>query len=154
MNKDPKMKKITRLTVIFVVLCVILAALLVLLFTLEPREKENPVPVTTEPTVESSATQLETTETTAPEAGTTVETEPALNVPEPGSITYAEYLALSVEIQQAYYHKFESPEAFFQWLDAAKKAHEAAEETDPGVDDGEDPTEGTIFIEDEEVEDW
>ena len=45
---------------------------------------------------------------------------------EVGTIAYQDYLALPVEEQQKYYESFQSPEAFFQWMDAAQEAYEAA----------------------------
>lgn len=64
-------------------------------------------------------------------------------VPAAGSLTYEAYLELPVEEQEAYYASFESVEAFFEWLNAAKEETRATEEY-----------EGELEIEEESVEDW
>ena len=134
--------------------------------------KAKEEPVTTEPTV--AATDAPTAvEPEAPEKEPTqdapaetepeeeiIETEPEVDAPEPGSITYEEYLALEVEVQQAYYEKFETPDDFFAWMNAAKAEQETATEPQPTVGsenvENEEPTTpaGDIFIDDENVEDW
>lgn len=43
--------------------------------------------------------------------------------PAPGSLTYAEYLALSKEERIAYYQAFDDPEAFTLWFNAAQKEY-------------------------------
>ena len=157
------MNKTSRILLIIVVMLV--AVLAALLLALKPGKTGAKTPdetIATDVTIENvvDATEKETAVLeTEPEATETVpetteeeiiETEPEVDAPEPGSITYEEYMALEVEVQQAYYEKFETPDAFFAWLNEAEKVYEsekeAAEETEPKDSD--------IVIEEGEVEDW
>ena len=165
------MNKTSRiLLIIVVVLVVVLAALLLALMPGKTSDQTPDETIATDVTVENAVdpTEKETAVLeTEPEATETVpetteeeiiETEPEVDAPEPGSITYEEYLALEVEVQQAYYEKFETPDDFFAWMNAAKAEQEAATEPQPtvGFEEVEDPTEpaGDIFIDDENGEDW
>lgn len=160
------MNKTSRiLLIIVVVLVVVLTALLLALMPGKTSEQTPDETIATDATVENvvDATEKETVvletelEVTEEEI---IETEPEVDAPEPGSITYEEYMALEVEVQQAYYEKFETPDDFFTWLNAAKAEQEAATEPQPTVGsenvENEEPTTpaGDIFIEDENVEDW
>lgn len=131
--------------------------------TTEPTVAATDAPTAVEPEAEPEITEAEQEETeTEPEATEEdiIETEPEVDAPEPGSITYEEYLALEVEVQQAYYEKFETPDDFFAWMNAAKAEQETATEPQPTVGsenvENEEPTTpaGDIFIDDENVEDW
>ena len=98
------------------------------------------VPVTTVPE-----------ETTMPEEIEVIITIPEVEAPEAGSITYAEYLELSAEEQQAYYENFDTVDAFFKWMDAAKAEYEAAVKENV-ADENPAETESEFFLE-EGVED-
>lgn len=137
----------------------LLAALLALSVVFSGCKQETPAtePATepvavTEPVV---ATEPEATAATEvpEEIEIEIETFPEVDAPEAGSITYEEYLALEVEVQQAYYEGFENPDAFFAWLNDAKAEYEAATEPLETVAP-DDNTDSGIYIEDESVEDW
>lgn len=153
MNKDSKTISAKSVALIFLAVCAILAAVLLYLFIPGANQLEDPTSVTTGTYGESTAVTTEATATTTD--STTAATEPELSGPEPGSITYEEYMALPVEEQQAYYYRFESPDVFFQWLDAAKKEYES-ENTPTTTPSGENenPTQGGVNIDGEDVEDW
>lgn len=153
MNKDSKTISAKSVALIFLAVCAISAAVLLAMFIPGTNQLEDPTSVTTGTYGESTAVTTEPIATTTD--NTTVATEPELSGPEPGSINYVEYLALSAEEQQTYYYRFESPDAFFLWLDAVKKEYEA-DNTISTIPDDEDtvPTQGDNFIEDEDVEDW
>lgn len=157
MNKDSKTISAKGVALIFLAVCAISAAVLLALFIPGTNQLEDPTSVTTGTYGESTAVTTEATATTTDNTtdSTTAATEPELSGPEPGSINYVEYLALSAEEQQTYYYRFESPDAFFLWLDAVKKEYEA-DNTISTIPDDEDtvPTQGDNFIEDEDVEDW
>lgn len=164
------MNKTSRILLIIVV--VLVAVLTALLLALMPGKTSIQTPdetIATDATVENvvdatekeavvletepEATEIEPEATeTEPEATEEeiIETEPEVDAPKAGSITYEEYLALEVEVQQAYYEKFETPDAFFEWLNEAEKVYEsekeAAEETEPEDSD--------IVLEEGEVEEW
>lgn len=113
----------------------LLATLLALSVVFSGCKQETPAtePVTepvavTEPVV---ATEPEATVATEvpEEIEIEIETFPEVDAPEVGSITYEEYLALEVEVQQAYYESFENPDAFFEWLNDAKEEYNASAET-------------------------
>ena len=112
------------------------------------QESQVTVPVTEVP--ETAAPE----ETTLPVEMEAVVTVPEVEAPEAGSITYVEYLELTAEEQQVYYENFETPDAFFAWMDSAKAEYEAstepletfADENQEVVNDG--------FFEEESVEDW
>ncbi len=161
MNKNVKNRKNRRLVAVLVVFIALLAAMLAFVWK---QESGSQTPETELPETTAAEAPAEV-ETDAPETlpeeteeEIFIETEPEVDAPEAGSITYAEYLALDVEVQQAYYNKFASPEDFFLWLNAAKAEHEASTEPQPttGSEDGEQSTEPTdgIIVEDEDVEDW
>ena len=155
MNKTSKKSRNKRLLILTLLLTVVLVALLLLVWFLENGAASRLETTDLETTGGTETVENSTGDVYATEDNITVETEPEVDAPEPGSITYAQYLALPVEVQQAYYHKFESPEAFFLWLDAAKKEHESGNAPSPTLGDEEtEPTEGDIVIDDEEVEDW
>ena len=153
MNKDSKTISAKSVALIFLAVCAISAAVLLALFIPGTNQLEDPTSVTTGTYGESTAVTTEPIATTTD--NTTVATEPELSGPEPGSITYEEYMALPVEEQQAYYYRFESPDVFFQWLDAAKKEYES-ENTPTTTPSGENenPTQGGVNIDGEDVEDW
>ena len=157
MNKDSKTISAKGVALIFLAVCAISAAVLLAMFIPGTNQLEDPTSVTTGTYGESTAVTTEPIATTTDNTtdNTTVATEPELSGPEPGSINYVEYLALSAEEQQTYYYRFESPDAFFLWLDAVKKEYEA-DNTISTIPDDEDtvPTQGDNFIEDEDVEDW
>ena len=165
MNKDSKTISAKSVALIFLAVCAILAAVLLYLFIPGANQLEDPTSVTTGTYGESTAVTTEATATTTDSTtdnttdnttdSTTAATEPELSGPEPGSITYEEYMALPVEEQQAYYYRFESPDVFFQWLDAAKKEYES-ENTPTTTPSGENenPTQGGVNIDGEDVEDW
>ena len=46
-----------------------------------------------------------------------------------GSTSYEQYYAMSSEQQKEFFDSFESPEAFFAWLDAAREAYEGSYES-------------------------
>lgn len=47
-----------------------------------------------------------------------------------GVLSYEEYMAMSADEQYEYYMSFETPEAFFEWYNAAKAEYDAkADET-------------------------
>lgn len=54
----------------------------------------------------------------------TITTEPAASNPEPTAEAYANYHKMSGEEQQKFIDSFDSIEAFFTWLNTAKKAYE------------------------------
>lgn len=95
----------------------------------EPEETRiAPVVTTTAPT---TVPTTQPAETTIP-----METEPPVEAPEAGSISYEAYLELEVEVQEAYYESFESADAFFAWLDEAQAAYEATKPTSSGMEEG------------------
>ena len=100
---------------------------------------ESSEPEVTEPgTTEPGTTEPETTEpeTTGPEDTTPV-TPPD---EEQTTLTFEEYLAMSVEEQEAFVESFESLEDFIAWWNAAKAAQEKEDNTitgDPNVDLGD-----------------
>ena len=125
----------------------------------EPTVAATDAPAAVEPEVPENEPTQDTQAETEPEEEIIV-TEPEVDAPEPGSITYEEYLALEVEVQQAYYEKFETPDDFFDWFNAAKAEQEETTEPQPTVGsenvENEEPTtpDGDDFIDDENVEDW
>ena len=144
-------------------LALLLVATMMTTVLLGCKSKEEPV--ATEPTAaptDAPATvepEIMETEPEATEEEVIIVTTPEVDAPEPGSITYEEYMALEVEVQQAYYEKFETPDDFFAWLNAAKAEQEAATEQQPTIgavdEETEEPTTSSGgFIEDENVEDW
>lgn len=153
MNKDSKTITAKGIALICGAVAVILAVVLLALLIPGANQPEDPAFGTTGTCVESTTASTEPTATTTD--STTAATEPELSGPEPGSITYGEYLALSVEEQQAYYYRFESADAFLQWLDAEKKEYES-ENTPTTTPSGENdkPTQGGVNIDGEDVEDW
>ena len=75
------------------------------------------------------------------------ETEDKLEGPEAFSLSYEDYLALPVTMQQAYYENFQTPEEFFEWLDMVQEEYQANMV----------PTEtiaGDLFAEQGGIEDW
>lgn len=109
--------------------------------TNEPVEtKPNPTVTTTAPTTVPTA-EPATVPTTEPEETVSEETvpmdtEPLVEAPEAGSISYEEYLELEVEVQEAYYESFENADAFFAWLDEAQAAYEATKPTSSHFEEG------------------
>ena len=93
-------------------------------------------------------------ETTLPEETEVIVTFPEVEAPEAGSITYAEYLELTAQEQQAYYENFESVDAFFAWLNPAKE--EYAEYLATQAADGNDgeENESPIIVGEESLEEW
>ena len=168
MNKYGKKKnrKNQGLVIALVVLSTLLVAMLLLVWKLERGdveqipETELPETFPTETAAENKteATEIEPVETEPEETEEEIiiETEPEVDAPEAGSITYKEYLALPVEVQQAYYNKFESPDAFFLWLQEAKAEHDAATEPSEtfGDEDSTNSTENPGIDIEEDVEDW
>lgn len=117
--------------------------------TNEPVEtKPNPTVTTTAPTTVPTAepatvptTEPATVPTTEPEETVSEETvpmdtEPLVEAPEAGSISYEEYLELEVEVQEAYYESFENADAFFAWLDEAQASYEATKPTSSHFEEG------------------
>lgn len=128
--------------------------------------KAKEEPKATEPAAQTEATEAPAvaepeaveTEPEVTEEEMIIETEPEVDAPEAGSITYEEYLALEVLVQQAYYEKFDTPDDFFAWLNDAKAENEATtaptDTTEPTTQDPETgSSEGGIVVE-EGVEDW
>ena len=107
--------------------------------TTAPTTEPATVP-TTEPldtTIPEETNPVETIpEETFPEETIPVETEPQVDAPEPGSISYEEYLELEVEVQEAYFESFENADAFFAWLDEAQAAYEATRPTSSDFEEG------------------
>lgn len=100
---------------------------------------ESSEPEVTEPgTTEPGTTEPETTEpeTTGPEDTTPVTPPDEEQI----TLTFEEYLAMSVEEQEAFVESFESLENFIAWWNAAKAAQEKEDNTitgDPNVDLGD-----------------
>ena len=147
-------KKYAKLLVLLLVATMMITALLGCKakeepVTMEPTAEATDAPAAVEPEAPENEPTQDAPAETEPEEEIIV-TEPEVDAPEPGSITYEEYLALEVEVQQAYYEKFETPDAFFEWLNEAEKVYEsekeAAEETEPEDSD--------IVLEEGEVEEW
>ena len=95
--------------------------------------KDDPVEGTTEPTEATDPTEsTETPESTEPSESTT----PAEGDNQGGSTVtaYENYMNMSGEEQLAFMQSFESMEAFFAWLNAAKAEYEAQ---NPGIDVGD-----------------
>ena len=168
MNKYGKKnnRKNQGLVIALVVLSSLLVAMLLLVWKLERGnveqipETELPETISTEtaaePKTEATETEPEETEPQDTEEEIIIETEPKVDAPKVGSITYEEYLALPVEAQQAYYNKFESPDAFFLWLKEAKAEYDAATEPPEtfGDEDSTNSTENPGIDIEEDVEDW
>lgn len=99
----------------------------------DPTEEGSEPSDSTEPS-ESDPTE-DTEETTPSEETTpTEESTPPTEDPNQGSsntTAYEEYIKMSGEQQLAFMQSFESPEAFFAWLNAAKAEYEAQ---NPGID--------------------
>ena len=105
---------------------------------------ESSEPEVTEPgTTEPETTEPETTEpgTTEPETTGPEDTTPVTPPDEEQiTLTFEEYLAMSVEEQEAFVESFESLEDFIAWWNAAKAAQEKEDNTitgDPNVDLGD-----------------
>ena len=158
------MNKTSRiLLIIVVVLVVVLTALLLALMPGKTSDQTPDETIVTDVTVGNvvDATEKETVALeTEPEVTEEeiIETEPEVDAPEPGSITYEEYLALEVEVQQAYYDKFETPDDFFAWFNAAKAEQEAATEPTEVIGSESDSSEDVGIVDDtfneESVEVW
>ena len=153
-------KNVMKLLSLLLVAAVMATALLGCKAKEEPKATE---PTTATEIVEapvSAEPEATQSETEAMDEEVIIETEPEVEAPEAGSITYEEYLALEVLVQQAYYEKFDTPDDFFVWLNAAKAEYESATEQQPTIGAVEEETEepttssGGIYIEDEGVEDW
>ena len=105
----------------------------------------------TEPSAESSEPEVTEPGTTEPETTEPETTEPGTTGPEDTTpvtppdeeqitLTFEEYLAMSVEEQEAFVESFESLEDFIAWWNAAKAAQEKEDNTitgDPNVDLGD-----------------
>ena len=127
--------------------------------------KAKEEPKATEPATQTEVTEApavaepETVET-EPEATEAVvaETEPEVDAPEAGSLTYEEYLALEVEMRESYYESFATADDFFAWLDSAKAEYEAVTEPTEVVGSEGESSEDIGIVDDtfeeESVEDW
>ena len=100
----------------------------------------------TEPSAESSEPEVTEPEVTEPEVTEPETTGPEDTTPatppdeEQITLTFEEYLAMSVEEQEAFVESFESLEDFIAWWNAAKAAQEKEDNTitgDPNVDLGD-----------------
>lgn len=119
---------------------------------------QEPQTVESAPATEASVMTTTPEEMTLPEEMEIIETFPEVEAPEAGSITYAEYLDLTVEEQQAYYENFETPDAFFAWLNPAMAEYAASTEHEETYGNNQEETgpievADGIFVE-EELEDW
>lgn len=117
---------------------------------------DNPFETETTEATESTEAPVDPTEATEPETEPTEETTPSEEVTEPteettpseetvpptegdnqgnaGTTSYEAYLNMSGDQQLAFMQSFDSMEAFFAWLNAAKAEYEAQ---NPGVDVGD-----------------
>lgn len=158
MNKSSN-KYIKTILILVTVLAVLLGVLLLLTLTdqrfphkapgIEPTVApetvvNDPVPTVTDAIEEVIAEESEETE---PYIEITL---PEVDAPEAGSITYQEYLTLPLEVQQAYYENFESPDAFFDWLSDAEAVYEA----EKNATEATIPEDSDIYIEEGELEEW
>ena len=155
-------KSTSKLAKINIVLAAVLAALLILLLVLvvtNQKDSQNDNKQEVFPATEATATTATVEETadqenelqpentaTLPEATEEV-TEPEVNAPEAGSLSYGEYLESPVDMQQADYENFESPEDFFEWMDTAKEEYEESISPDETLPDG-------ITVEEGGIEEW
>ena len=81
------------------------------------------------------------------------ETIPEETIPEAGSLTYAEYEQLPVEIQQEYYAAFETPDDFFAWMETAQGKTQPTETvTETATETATE--ESLLEVSEGEVEDW
>lgn len=82
----------------------------------EPTEPAGPTepPVTEPPVTEPPVTEPTPVEPTEPERA-------------PEDYTYEEYMAMTQVQQQAFFGRFDTPQEFAQWLQAAKAAYEEAQ---------------------------
>ena len=88
----------------------------------------------TQPTTQSgqNGTQTQPTTQTTPTGSQGTTNQPTGDPTKPGSLTYAQYIALTTAQQQAYFQSFDSVDAFYDWLDAAEAAYEAGRDTVTG----------------------
>ena len=155
-------KKYAKLLVLLLVATMMITALLGCKakeepVTMEPTAEATDAPAAVEPEAPENEPTQDAPAETEPEEEIIV-TEPEVDAPEPGSITYEEYLALEVEVQQAYYDKFETPDDFFAWFNAAKAEQEAATEPTEVIGSESDSSEDVGIVDDtfneESVEVW
>ena len=103
--------------------------------------------ITTEPTEEPG------TEPQPLETGVTNEMNANMKEDAPASVAdiptgtteYEKYYAMSSEEQKAFFNSFDSPEAFFEWLNAAREEYEKSYET---IVVGEDPIDVQNYVND------
>lgn len=103
--------------------------------TEDPKDVTTPSEEATEPTEETPPSEevTEPTEETTPSEETVPPTEGG-NQGSAGKTAYEDYINMTGEQQLAFMQSFDSMEAFFAWLNAAKAEYEAQ---NPGTDVGD-----------------
>lgn len=103
--------------------------------TEDPKDVTTPSEEATEPTEETLPSEevTEPTEETTPSEETVPPTEGG-NQGSAGKTAYEDYINMTGEQQLAFMQSFDSMEAFFAWLNAAKAEYEAQ---NPGTDVGD-----------------